>query len=161
MSKCLNCGKKGMFLKTSKRSLCNRCEHTVVPYVKRDLEILDDSIRLINESKNFDTRMGRIGTAVDVCNRLKEYWDKGIQFFKPNPYFTIEKLEEERPKIIDEEIKKRVRKHLNKADTMKTNKAKYNNANKGLDELSIFEREYNYMNKELKNEVENYISNIK
>lgn len=160
MAKCLNCGKKGLFLKTSKAGLCNKCHDMVVFDVKRDLEILDDSIRLINDSKNFDTRMGRIETAVDVCNRLNEYWSKGVRFFQPDPVFTIEKLEEEKPKIIDEEINKRVHKHLDKAESVKTTKAKENNAEKALHELESFERDYGYSNDKLRNQIEDFIQRI-
>lgn len=142
----------------SKAGLCKRCHDPVVMSVQSITKVINESLELIDNSKVFNTRMGRIDTATKLFNQLdEEYWSKGIRFFKPNPQTAIDKLEKEKLEIIEEEINKKVERHIEKAKRAKTIKTKISNADKALDELLKFKQEYAYENKDLESNINFFI----
>lgn len=52
MAQCAYCNKKGFFLKINKLALCNKCEPVLVPMIKRHFQIIDESIEIVEKSKN-------------------------------------------------------------------------------------------------------------
>lgn len=158
LAQCLYCNKKGIFLKVSKDGLCKRCHDPVVLSVQSMTKVINESIELVNNSKVFNTRIGRLETTIDTFRRLdEEYWSKGIRFFKPEPKIAIEKLERQKFELIEDEIKKKIERHLDKSKRAKTIKTKISNADKALDELLKFSQEYDYENKALEDNINTYI----
>ncbi|GAB3801409.1 hypothetical protein [Virgibacillus kimchii] len=158
MAQCKYCSKKGWFLQVSKAGLCNNCHRPVIASLKSVLKVLDESINLVNNSKNFRTRIGRVDVAIEKCDDLyNEFWSKGITVFEPNPQEAKEKLLKEKGKIIEEEIYNLVEKHIEKAKRAKTVKTKISNADKALDELLKFNQQYNYKNMALEDTIHAFI----
>ncbi|MFA1820598.1 hypothetical protein ACDX78_10505 [Virgibacillus oceani] len=158
MAQCKYCNKKGWFLQVSKAGLCNNCHRPVIASLESVLKVLDESVKLVNNSKSFNTRIGRVDLAIEKCDDLyNEFWSKGITVFEPNPHEAKEKLLKEKEKIISDEIHNLVKKHIEKAKRAKTVKTKISNADKALDELLKFNQQYNYENKELENTIHAFI----
>ncbi|MFD1206685.1 hypothetical protein ACFQ38_16430 [Sporosarcina contaminans] len=157
MAQCTYCNKKGFFLKLSNLGLCMQCEGPVKIAINRHIEIIQESAELVDNSKVFGTRMGRLDTIIDNLNVLQEeYVSKGIVL-----PFDIQnqkdKMESLKIQIIDEEAHKKTEDFLRKAGLAKTLNTKINNANKALLFLKELQDDYGYVNETLGIEVIQFI----
>ncbi|WP_249871794.1 hypothetical protein [Oceanobacillus saliphilus] len=158
VAQCKYCSKKGFFLKVSNAGLCNNCHGPVVMSLESIVRVLNDSINLINTSKNFNTKIGRVDLAIEKCDDLiNEFWSRGITVFEPNPHDAKAKLLKEKEEMIEQEIYVLVEKHIEKAKRAKTVKTKMSNADKALDELLKFNQEFSYENKDLENSIHAFV----
>lgn len=157
MAECLYCNKKSIFLSVSKRGLCNKCEPPVLNAINRHLEIIQESADLVDNSKVFKTRMGRVNDIINNLVALRDgYSIKGIDVgFDPNE--KIDVFEEIRSNIINEEAHLKTQDFLQKASLAKTLNSKINNANKTILFLKSLEDDYGYSNKELGSRVFKFI----
>jgi hypothetical protein len=83
MGECRLCGNKGIFLNISQNGLCRTCDAKVVFIVQQKSKIVSDCIRLVNESKNLDTRMSRLALMIKHLDAIEEYEKKGIPTITP------------------------------------------------------------------------------
>lgn len=158
MAQCIYCNKKGFFLRVSEAGLCENCHEPVILSIQSILRVYNESLDLVEKSKNFNTRYKRVEIAIEKAQQLyDEYWQKGVRFFEPNPKQAVEKLKEKRLEIIESEIKNRVERHLEKAERAKTIRTKISNADKALDELVKFRQEFDYENKDLEANIHAFI----
>lgn len=74
---CVGCEKQ--VKKVDDLQLCESCRKDLDMAVNRHIEIIDDCIRIINNTKNMDTFFGRIKTFTDCVNQLKDYMDMGYK----------------------------------------------------------------------------------
>lgn len=74
---CIGCEKQ--VKKVDDLQLCESCRKDLDMAVNRHIEIIDDCIRIINNTKNMDTFFGRIKTFTDCVNQLKGYMDMGYK----------------------------------------------------------------------------------
>jgi hypothetical protein len=65
--------------------ICSLCAETQVPVMLRDVDILNDSIRIFNESKNPATRISRAGIVAQKVERLRRAHECGLIPINPPP----------------------------------------------------------------------------
>lgn len=149
MAQCNYCNKKGLFLRVSDLGLCSYCEGPVKLAINRHIEIIQESAELVDNSKVFNTRMGRLDTIIQNLNVLQtEYVSKGVTL----PFSTEkqrDKMESLRFQIVDEEAQRKTEDFLRKASLAKTLNTKINNANKALLFLKELQDDYGYVNESL------------
>ncbi|SDC45032.1 hypothetical protein [Geotoga petraea] len=124
MSKCKLCNRKGLFFKTNKYGLCEPCTQTLVMTLERDKEIFDDSIELINISKNIDTKLSRIEVIEEIGERLLKYEKKKIKTVDPKPSKLLKSIPSLREDTIVRHYKKYFKSEIKKIKDYKTSKTR-------------------------------------
>lgn len=82
MARCKICGKKGLFLFLSENGLCSNCEKFFINDISNSTRIINDCIKIIDTSKNFDTRLSRCNILQRELTKLLEYQKKDINLTK-------------------------------------------------------------------------------
>ncbi len=152
MAKCIWCGASGLFLSVDKNGLCRRCQAIIYSDIQQRLRIIEDSQKLIEESKNFSTRIGRVDTFLKQIHELKKYEEKKITTLEPVPSEIEKKLYKLREELIFENIVEEIDKIMNKAKLALTPKTKMSGANKAL--IRINERKEEVQEEEKIKEIE-------
>ncbi|EIJ79175.1 hypothetical protein PB1_16499 [Bacillus methanolicus PB1] len=161
MAQCKFCGKKGIFLTVSKAGLCNKCHNPVMFSIERHVEIINESLTLVETSKNFNTKMNRLDLVEEQYRILdKDYYSKGISVLSDTPRNKLKEVQAIRKRLVEEEIENRIEKHMDKAKLAKSVNAKINNANKALMELKEFAKEYGYLNELLVHNIQHFIHKV-
>ncbi|PIC71376.1 hypothetical protein CSV77_04930 [Sporosarcina sp. P16b] len=157
MAQCNYCNKKGIFLRVSEMGLCPNCDGPVKLCINRHIEIIQESAELVDNSKVFNTRLGRVDTIVNNLNILaEEYVSKGINIPLDIDSFK-NKISVIKSQIIEAEAYNKTDDFLRKAGLAKTLNTKINNANKALLFLKELQNDFGYMNEELGIKVMRYI----
>ncbi len=150
MAQCSYCKHKSIFLGIDQHGLCKKCRPVVIAIISRHLDIIEESFGIVENTKNFKTKMGRLDTIEKSFNILQhEYITKGITInnFDSNEIINyIEEVHELRAIAVEEEVIKQTQKHMDKAKLVKTATSKVNNANKALLVLKQFQDDYGYAN---------------
>jgi hypothetical protein len=152
---CKNCGNKGIFLSVNRDGLCKSCEPIVVNDIQQHARIINDSMKLVEESKNIKTKLSRCDLLIQHAKRIQEYENRGIPTIDPLPSELVDEYTSERDQIIVIGLKEEVKKALAKADLAVTITSKINNANKAL--LQIQEYKPELINPDLINDLENKV----
>lgn len=137
MAECKMCGRKGLFLSVSANGLCKSCEPIVVMDVQQRGRIINDSRKLVAESKNMKTRLSRCDLLIEHAQALLEYEHKGIPTVSPSPSQLLSEYTAMRNQIVLEGVTAEVEKALTKAEIAVTPRTSINEANKAL--LKILE----------------------
>lgn len=132
MATCKYCGRSGFFLSVSKDGLCNSCSPIVLMDVQNKLRIINDSSRIIDESKNLKTKLSRCALIIQMATELLDYENKGIKVINPTPSVFIETYKNNRDEIILESIKQAIERAISKTKLAVTTKTKINELNKVL-----------------------------
>ncbi len=159
MAQCIWCGKKGLFLSIDRNKLCRNCQATISFDFQQRLRIIEDSQKLIEKSKNFNTRIGRIDTLLEHVQALKKYEDKNITTLTPPPSEIERACLEFRGELIFENIVEEIDKIMNKAKLGLSPKTKMGEANKAL--IKINERRREIQEKDKINMIEEKEKEIK
>jgi len=85
MAQCKWCDRKGFFLSTNEFGLCKSCALEVVVDVQNQSRIIGDCIKLVDQSKKFDTRLSRCELLIEKAEALLKYEQKGILTINPPP----------------------------------------------------------------------------
>jgi hypothetical protein len=142
MPTCKYCGKSGFFLSVNKDGLCNQCLNIVVPVVQNDLRIINDSVKIINKSKNLKTRLSRCDVIIETAERLlNEYENKGIKVIEPKASVFISEYKKARGKIILQSLKEDTDKLEYSFEIAGTPRAKINEINKVLLKIQDYKKE--------------------
>ena len=78
MGKCINCNRRGIFLKT-KRGLCESCTIIIEQEAKNTLRILNDCDRIVKSTKSIETAVKRCNLAIDKLDYLAKYEKLGFE----------------------------------------------------------------------------------
>jgi hypothetical protein len=105
MSECALCHKKGIFLSLTQYSLCKECNYKVVLDVEQRGRVIQDSIRLVHESKNLETRLSRLKLSITHLEAIEHYEMLGIPTLGPLPSELKRKYEGLNDSIIEETIR--------------------------------------------------------
>lgn len=135
MAECKLCGKKGIFLSLSNNGLCKGCDPIVVLEVTQKARIIQDCLRIIDESKKMETRLSRCDLLLDHAKQLLKYEIKEIDTFDPSPSQLLKEYTPMRDQIVVEGVDDEINKHITKAEISSTVRTKITNAEKAL--LSI------------------------
>lgn len=138
MATCNQCGRSGWFLKV-RSGLCDQCYEPVVRTVLRAKEIFDESLELVNNSKNLNTRLGRCDTALEQLDRLEEY--EHLEFVSMHPDFQTarKELAHHKVELVREHLEEKERAARERIETLSTTNAKANQFNKLKQEVRKFE----------------------
>lgn len=132
MAECKMCGRKGLFLLVSANGLCKSCESIVVMDVQQRGRIINDSMKLVAESKNMKTRLSRCDLLIEHAQALLEYEHKGIPTVSPFPSQLLSEYTAMRDQIVLEGVTAEVEKALTKAEIAVKPSTSINEANKAL-----------------------------
>lgn len=82
---CLHCLQRFPESKLSTRGLCEKCDVSFQPYLARCVEIIQESINLIETSPSVQTKVSRCEVIIQQCESLREYEIKGVPTIDPPP----------------------------------------------------------------------------
>jgi hypothetical protein len=137
------CERKGIFLSVSENGLCKSCESIVVMNIQQRVRIINDCIKLVNESKNMSTQLSRYDLLREHAQALLEYEHKGIPTINPSPSQFLSEYTTNRDQIVLEGITAEVEKALAKAEIATTPRTSINEANKALLKIREGKKELN------------------
>ena len=132
MAQCKMCGGKGFFLSVSVNGLCKSCESIVVMDIQQRGRIINDCIKLVNESKNISTQLSRYDLLREHAQALLKYEHKGIPTISPSPSQFLSEYTTKRDQIVLEGVTAEVEKALTRAEIATTPRTSINEANKAL-----------------------------
>lgn len=110
----------------------------------KGLEIINDSIKIVTESKNLDTRLSRLDLLLQHANALLKYEQRGISITDPQPSFFIGKFGGMRDRIIVESLGKAFETASSKAAVATTITSKVNILSKVLLKIREFKAKANH-----------------
>lgn len=139
MSVCKWCRRSGWFLSVTSDGLCKKCEPAVVLAVQSRHRIINDSTKIIDESKNVSTRVKRCDLVLDLLGELVKYEERGIPTIQPPPGAFIRKVQVTRDEVISEGLESEVEKAKAKADLASGTKSKIGHLSKALLKIQEYE----------------------
>lgn len=92
MGQCRWCNRSGWFLSLSSSGLCNNCSPVVNLEASQRIRIINDSIKILSESRNLDTKLSRLSVLLEHANALLKYEQRGISISNPPPSHFINKF---------------------------------------------------------------------
>lgn len=148
MGQCMYCERKGFFLAVNKHNLCTKCAPAVDQMVKRHIQIIKESEKLVNTSKNYDTRISRCDDVIRNVEHLNEFKIKGYKINADldvivSTYISIKNT------LIQEYAREKVKEFLQKATLAKTLNTKLSNANKAIVHLKDLNDKYGFYDESL------------
>ncbi len=132
MGQCKWCSRSGWFLSLNSSGLCNNCAPLVSLDASQRIRILNDSLKIVTESKNLDTRLSRLDLLLEHANALLKYEQRGISVTDPPPSYFINKFGKMRDQIIIETLKADIDTASYKAAVAASTTAKINTLSKML-----------------------------
>ncbi len=144
MAQCKWCDRSGWLLKLSERGLCKSCDYMVGMEVSQLARIINESMEIVDKSKNLETRMARLDLVGNYCKELAKYHQKGIKTIDPSPIEFARAATELKDKIIQEHCSNIIHEATQKVTVATTPKSKINLLSKARMQL-----------RELKNHAEN------
>ena len=132
MPQCKLCGKKGIFLSLSNNGLCKECDPILVLEVTQKARIIQDCLRIIDESKNMETKLSRCDLLLEHAKELLKYEKKNIDTFDPSPSILLNEFTPARDQIVVEGVSNEIENHLTKSKISSTIRTKITNAEKAL-----------------------------
>jgi len=100
--------------------------------VSQRARIVNDSMRLIDESKRLDTRISRCDLLLMHAAALAKYEERGIPTIKPPPSALLKQYGEQRDDLILQGLEAEVETAQAKAEVASTVKSKINQLSKAL-----------------------------
>jgi len=143
MAQCKMCERKGIFLSVSENGLCKSCESIVVMDIQQRVRIINDCIKLVNESKNMSTQLSRYDLLREHAQALLKYEHKRIPTISPSPSKFLSEYTTNRDQIVLEGVTAEVEKVLAKAEIATTPHTSINEANKALFKIIESKKELN------------------
>jgi len=105
MPQCKWCDRSGIFLSLDDNGLCNNCQTIINNEISQRMRIISESLKLVNESKNIETRISRCDLIINHIAELLKYENKNLSFIQPVPSVLLKQLNEMRENIIINTIK--------------------------------------------------------
>lgn len=104
MAQCKLCDKKGFFLQVDTNGLCSDCVAMHLPVIVRSCEIIVESGKIIDKTKNASTRLSRCRLAIEHSERLNEYDRKGIPTLSVPPTDLIYEFQTIADQTLNDEV---------------------------------------------------------
>jgi hypothetical protein len=118
MGKCLKCSRISQILTETK--MCKTCSEEFIVVVPRRIQIIDDSIKIINSSPNIDTVLSRYGIILEHLAFIRDNYEVfGIDNFSMLPSAFYNQIENSREKIIMGTFQRLFDKYQDKFKTIK------------------------------------------
>lgn len=125
MAICKYCGKSGCFLSLTDAGVCDNCAQILQPQVNRAVDIVMESVEIVNRSKNLATQLSRCEVIEEIIDKhLRPLEEKGIETLKggQTPSGVLAYVRDFRDKIILQSLKEALEEAKTKAETAKTPK---------------------------------------
>ena len=116
MVKCKWCGRSGIFLPVNNNGICQNCEKFIQLEVNNRIRILNDSIKLVKDTKNVDTLISRLDLIIQQTNELMKYEEYGISTVNPPPSHINKNIRESRDSIIIDHLNEEYNSTLSKVE---------------------------------------------
>ena len=84
MAQCKWCGKSGFLLPINKNGICFNCEKFISMDIQNQIRILNDSLKIVKETKNINTLISRLDLIIQHSEELVKYEKKGISTTTPD-----------------------------------------------------------------------------
>ena len=159
MGECKLCNKKGFLFFVNENGLCSNCQSIVLNEIKQTMRVINDCVKLINESKNMKTRLSRCDVLLKCANDLLEYEKMGIPTINPNPSEFIADYTNTRDQIIMDDISINVEKLVMKSEIIGTSRAAINEINKAI--IKIREGKKELLDQSKLDQIEQQVLNLK
>lgn len=138
MANCLLCGKWGglfsMHLTADK--ICTKCVQRHMPEIESRCRVIGESGKIVEDSKNIDTRLSRIDVAIQNLESLVPYERKGVATLSEPPSKAIKLFEEKRKEIIGQYIREQKHGAREKSKDASTASAKLTPYAKAVERLT-------------------------
>jgi hypothetical protein len=112
--------------------LCSNCRPAVVLEVQSRTRIINDCIKLVENSANVDIQYSRAKLLIEQARELEKYEKLGIMIMEPTPSQFVQKYSNVIKKKVIEGLKAEYANVLSKAEVMPTVKARINVLSKML-----------------------------
>jgi hypothetical protein len=139
MAICKYCGKSGWFLSLTDAGVCDNCAQILQPQINRAVDIVMESVEIVNTSKNLETKLSRCNTIEVIINKvLRPLEERGIKTLEggQTPSEVLAYVRDFRDRIIPESLKDALGEAKTKAETAKTAKTKINAYSKVLQKIA-------------------------
>ena len=100
MARCKNCARSGLFLSVDSKGLCGSCSPLVIMDVQQKGRLIQDCMKLVENSKNLDIQLTRYDFLMENLRGLLQYEQKTIPTITPLPSFLIAQYEGKRDKLV-------------------------------------------------------------
>jgi hypothetical protein len=138
MAQCKWCNKSGWFMFLDHTGLCNQCSKIIRFEAQQRIKLVTDSVKIVNNSKNLDTRLSRLELIYENANMLYKFEQRGISIFKDKPSAVLEQLRGKKDQIILEGMRIAVDEAEKKSAEAKTIKAKITPMAKVLSNIALY-----------------------
>lgn len=132
---CKNCGYNLAYEPINEDGLCRRCAQFIEMDVKSRAKIIDDSIRIILNSKNLNTVVSRYEVLVENIEALLLYENNGIPTTDPLPSVLLDEVKLIRHQALRGFLESELQKFVVKFQTSKTEKTKENVRRKSVEKI--------------------------
>jgi len=105
MGHCVWCGRTGLLLAIDKDGLCPNCSPFIRMDIQNRIRILNDSLKLIKETKKIETLISRLDLVIEQSQELMKYEKKGISTTNPLPSKFYQEFTANHDSIILEKLK--------------------------------------------------------
>lgn len=138
MPQCKYCGKSGFFLSVTLNGLCQQCNYIFVMDLKQRARIMQESYKIIDNSKNLSTKLSRCDTIIQHAEELLRYEQKGIPTIQPSPSELITKTKQVKEDIIIKSLEEDLERAMDKAALASTQSTKTSDLNKVILKIRDF-----------------------
>lgn len=140
MAQCKWCERKGLFLRVDKNGLCKNCLPIILPDIQRRVQLINDSMSVIEHSRKFDTKLSRMELIISLAEELQEYEEKGIPSLTPHPSALLIQMQEEKNNLIMEEIEILIEQVNDKISVINNQTTKINHLSKTLIKIKEYQK---------------------
>ena len=130
MATCKWCGKKGLFLTTNVYGLCKNCSFIILSNKQSDDRAINDSLRLIEKTKNVETLISRYNFIIKKLEDYLPLYRHGINLYGKDLIDSIQEVKYAKNQSILELLQNDKEMVLNKIQSLKTDSSKRKNVEK-------------------------------
>ncbi len=138
MGKCKLCGVSGWLIATGRDSLCSQCQAAIAIDVRSRKRVMDDCIKLIDQSRKIETRLSRLSMLLEHAGALHKYETRGIATIDPPPSAVLEHYHNARDEIILDSLKEQCEAAITKARAATTTRTKLTPLSKVLSKIDEY-----------------------
>lgn len=142
MAKCRYCRRKGLFLSVDSNGLCGQCRDAVLLSITSHVRVIQESIKIAETTKKFDTKIGRLETIIAMADRLMEYHQKGIPTVSPSPPELAAKTQRILNDVVLERAQEIIDKAVDRSQTAATPTGRLSAISKAQAEIRDLARQY-------------------
>jgi len=141
---CRWCGKRAGWLSPlTENGLCPECENVIAADLVQRVRIIEDCVRLVEEGKKLETRLGRLDLLLEHARALLEYEQRGIPTIETPPSVLIEQYATRHDELIVDTLQGEVESAFMKSDTATTVRTKLTPLTKTLTNVREYKSQVN------------------